>query len=217
MTTNEVDIYDGRFIHPFTCVVAGQSGAGKSTFIQNLIYNSDVLISSRFDYIIIFQGVEDPSFQNIVHPNIEFHIGLPIDFSSFIKPDKAGLFVIDDLQSEITKNQDAAGLFQKYSAHNNLSIILTLQNLYCAGKERVNIIRNSNYIIIFNSPLDLTPICLLSRRIAPHDSKALQRLMFSILKTHRYIILDGKQSTPIQLRFRTDIFNGFQRVFYPYI
>ena len=53
-----VEVYDGRLKHPFTCVVAGPSRSGKSTFVRNLLLKQDCLIDTAFDYVIIFLGTD---------------------------------------------------------------------------------------------------------------------------------------------------------------
>ena len=51
-----LQVLDGRFRHPFTCVVSGLSQSGKSTFVCNVLLKQNDLIDMDFNYVYIFLG-----------------------------------------------------------------------------------------------------------------------------------------------------------------
>ena len=57
----EIKTYDARIHHPFTAIVNGPSGAGKTTFVHKMLLDKDV-IDTTFDKIYIFIGT--PLSQN---------------------------------------------------------------------------------------------------------------------------------------------------------
>ena len=57
-----METLDAQWKHPFTCVVAGPSGNGKSTFIRHLMLSQEKIIDAQLDYIYIFIGTD--AFEN---------------------------------------------------------------------------------------------------------------------------------------------------------
>ena len=208
--------FDARLRHPFTMVVAGPSGSGKTTFIASLLTKAHLLIDTEFDYIVCFLGSTDPKLKELVSvygPRITFVSGLPDDFNKYIDSTKNGFILIDDLMSESTKASKVTELYTKTSHHANVSVCLVLQNLYHHGQERHSIMRNSHYLVIFHNPLDQSVIYTLAHRINPMNKSAVTKIFMYAQSKFRYLLLDGKQGTLPEARFRTDIFNDFQRCF----
>ena len=75
---------DTRLVHPFTCVVAGQTGCGKTTFITRLLGHSSTLINLPPENITRCYGEWQPLHYTLsaTHASINFVDGLP-DLSSF--------------------------------------------------------------------------------------------------------------------------------------
>ena len=218
MMEHPVTSFDARLQHPFNMIVAGPSQCGKSTFVLNLLKQSERLISCNYDYIVVFSGSTETLFQQLVgtlpNTNIKFVQGLPDDIDEYILPNHAGLFLFDDLQRQASTEDIIGDIFTKRGHHENLSVCLILQNLFHEGKERRTCQRSCHYMILFQNPLDNSITYIIASRLDPVRKKALATLLTSVLRTHRYILIDGKQDTPPQARLRTDIFNNYQRCFY---
>ena len=84
---------DGRLAHPFTCIVSGPTGSGKSVFTLKLIVHAREIISPPLERILFFYGEYKKIFDN--YPGVDFHDGLP-DLS-FFDGKKRTLLVMDDL------------------------------------------------------------------------------------------------------------------------
>lgn len=209
--------FDARLIHPFCAIVAGPSSAGKTSWIANLLKHEEQLISVRYDYIIVFVGIETPIIKELeLHLEGRLRIikGIPDHVETLINAEKNGLFIFDDLMGSITKQAQISQIFTCFSHHCNLSCIIILQNLFCDGKERTTFMRNSQYLVLFNNPLDQTVPFILSHRIKPSRKSTVVKMMFHVMSTYRYILIDGKQDTPESARFRSDLFSGlYQRCF----
>lgn len=116
------------------------------------------------------------------------------------------LLIIDDLMREASNNV-VLDLFTKGSHHKNLSIIFISQNLFHKGSGQRDISLNTNYIVLFKNPRDRAQIQYLSRQVCPENPKFLTQVFYdATLKSHSYLFLDLKQSTPENCRFRTSIF-----------
>ena len=71
---------DSRLEHPFTCIVSGSTGSGKSVFTLKLIEHAQQIISPPSERILFCYGECQKIFDN--YPVVEFHDGLP-EMSSF--------------------------------------------------------------------------------------------------------------------------------------
>ncbi|XP_074115790.1 uncharacterized protein LOC141538307 [Cotesia typhae] len=139
---------------------------------------------------------------------VEFREGLPQ--SSDFDDNLPKLVVIDDLMREAS-NGAIVDLFTKGSHHKNLSVMFLSQNLFHQGKGQRDISLNTNYIVVFKNPRDRAQIFHLARQVYPEDPKFLQEAYFDATsKAHGYLLLDLKQSTPENCRFRTCIFPSDQ-------
>ena len=96
-------------------------------------------------------------------------------------------------------------LFTKGSHHNNLSVIFITQNLFHRGQREISL--NSNYIVIFKNPRDRAQIRHLARQLCPENPKFLQEAYSdAVAKPFHYLLLDLKQDTPENCRYRACIF-----------
>ena len=64
---------DSRLAHPFTCIVSGPSGSGKSVFTLKLIEHAQETIIPTPERILFFYGEYQKIFDN--HPGVEFQDG----------------------------------------------------------------------------------------------------------------------------------------------
>ena len=115
---------DSRLAHPFTCIVSGPTGSGKSVFTLKLIEHAREIISPSPERIIFCYE----EYQKIFHsyPGVDFHDGLP-DLSSF-DGKKRTLLVMDDLMT--STDDRVVDIFTKISHHRKLSVVYLTQNLF---------------------------------------------------------------------------------------
>ncbi|GFW13671.1 uncharacterized protein TNCV_1211371 [Trichonephila clavipes] len=81
-----------KLVHPFTLILAGPSGSGKSQFVKKLIENK--MIKPFPKNIIWCYGVYQALYEEM--PNISFHEGIPSNLHQY----SDALIVIDDLMGE---------------------------------------------------------------------------------------------------------------------
>jgi len=76
---------DLKFRHPFSCIVSGPSGSGKSSFVTRFFQNIDYLCSEpTFAGGIVWSYVEKsaaPS-RHLLPANVRYNEGVPEDFGS---------------------------------------------------------------------------------------------------------------------------------------
>ena len=152
-------------------------------------------------------------------PGIEFVKGIAanIEDEHFLNPAIRNLIVIDDL-SEASNDKRICDLFTKGSHHRNLKVICLVQNLYYQGKERCTMSLNSQYLVLFNSPLDQQQITVSARQMYPGQSeKFLNTYRMATYKPFGYLLIDLKTDTglmcfsrPISYHSRSAIFLLFR-------
>lgn len=208
-------IMDARWKHPWTCMVCGPTACGKTYFVKRFFRCINTMSDTKFARILFYYSEWQPGYIEY-GDNVEFHEGLPqnIDYSSDQCPK---LVIIDDLMREASNNT-VIDLFTKGSHHKNLSVIFITQNLFHQGRGMRDISLNANYIVIFKNPRDRAQIRHLAQQVCPENTKFLQEVYNdATIMPHGYLLLDLKQSTPDNCRFRTSIFpdDEYQYVYIP--
>ena len=203
------DEFDVRLKTPFSLVLAGPSGAGKTHFLTELLVNHKVLIDREPDVILYLYGeyLQDTfnKLKRIFGDKINFVKGLNFEIEQF-DGKKNNFIIIDDLIQEAVVSREVNDLFTRASHHRSINVILISQNIFCQGPFSVSINRNAHYVVVFKSPRDVSQLNCLAKQIMPGKTKViLDSYKDSTLRNHGYLLLDFKQSTPDNLRLRTNI------------
>jgi septin family protein len=113
---------DLRFAHPFTCLVAGPTKAGKTTFVKNLIKNRSNLISEPLSKIWWCYGEYQESYEELKN-DVLFIKGFP-DMSVLREHSPLPqLLILDDLMQELQNDSHLTELFTRGCHHLNISVI----------------------------------------------------------------------------------------------
>lgn len=193
---------DLRWKHPFSAIVAGPSGSGKSVFVTRFIKHITEMCDTQFDRINWHYGSGggggDPNNTNINLieglPNLEEYNGKePV------------LVIIDDMMREA--NETVVDLFTKGCHHRNISVFFITQNLFHQGRGQRDISLNAHYIVFFKNPRDRAQIRYLARQVYPDNPKFIEEAYADATRVpHGYLLVDLKQSTPEEIRIRASVF-----------
>lgn len=198
--------------HPFTAIISGPTGCGKTFFTFKLIANASELIEPKPEKIMYCYGEFQPIFKDF--PEVIFNEGLP-DTTEFDGKERT-LVILDDLMTET--NDEVVRIFTKYSHHRNVSVIYLSQNLFYKSKQSRTISLNAHYLIIFKNPRDACQVATLARQMFPTRSKFLiDAFKDATEKPYGYLFIDLKPFTDEKFRIRTNIFpdDRFQYVYLP--
>lgn len=196
-------------VHPFTCMLAGASGSGKTELIFNIL--AAKLIDQKPEKIVYCYSRWQERFNNYSY--ITFHEGLP-DVDS-LDPNVVNLVVLDDSMTSVGKDKAILDFFTVDSHHKNISVFFLTQNLFSQGKYSRTISLNCHYMILLNNPRDKSQINFLSRQMFPNNTNFLVEC-FDDATSHQfgYLFLDFKQSTDNNMRVQTGILPTDTRIVY---
>ena len=202
---------DPRWKHPFTALIAGPTGSGKTVFVNKLLTHLSDMVDPVPEEIIWCYGEWQPIYETM--KGVHFVEGLPDMEQWGVGDKKRRLVVIDDLMAEtddrITK------LFTKGSHHRDISVLYIVQNLFGKNKEQRTISLNSHYIVLFKNPRDGAQITNLAKQMYPGRVSYVQESFKDATATpHGYLLLDLRQDTPDHLRLRSNIFPYEKQVVY---
>lgn len=208
--------FDTRFQHPFSMIVAGASGTGKTHFVRTLLQDGQV--NPPFVSVYWFYSEWQPAYETFP-PHVKFVEGLPdsldTDFGDSRFP---RCMVFDDLMVQCSTNSVIREAFLQKRHHANMSVILILQNLFCQGKEMRNIHLNTQYVVLFASPRDKSQFGFFARQVEPEGIKFLKSAYKqAVSHPYNHFLADFKPLTPDEWRYRTNTLTRTnQYVFRPF-
>ena len=216
---NVMKIVNGHLCHPFSMIVSGSSQSGKTEFIASLLRERSNLINKDINKIIWCYGIHTNKLIMLKQEfgkQIDIIAGIPNNLIDLLKKNsKHGVLVVfDDLVDSICNNKQIFDLFVKGVHHMNISVICVLQDFYASGNYRVSMIRNTNYMVIFPSPMDMALVDLIARKVLPRK----QKLFFDVFNyatkaPYGYLLISGHPESDKDLRFRSDIFGEYQLIY----
>ena len=113
-----------QLVHPFTCMVAGMCGSGKTVWVQSLLQQAQTMIDQPPERIIWCYSLWQPAYMQLLMmmQTIEFVKGFPeyLENDSYLDVNICHLIVIDDQTIEAQKDNWIVNLFTKGSHHQNL-------------------------------------------------------------------------------------------------
>jgi GTPase SAR1 family protein len=143
--------HDLRFKHPFSCIISGPSGSGKSSFCIRFLQNLDTLCTERnFDGGILWCYGEKNAIPSQQLASIDavgrvrYHEGVTENVLN--EEDRPCLINLDDLSNEVY-SKEVCHLFTKGSHHRSISVILIIQNLFHLGRYCRDISLHAKYLV----------------------------------------------------------------------
>ena len=95
-------------------------------------------------------------------------------------------------------------------------MLYLVQNMFPKNKESRKISLNSQYMVVFNNPLDASHMSHLTRQMFPGRMKFVQEVFKDATSvSYGYLLVDLNQDTPEDMHLRTTIFpeDGVQYVY----
>ena len=205
-----------QLVHPFTCMVAGMTGSGKTVWVQSLLQQAQTVIDQPPERIIWCYSQWQNAYTQLLMmiPTIEFVKGIPesLENDTYLDVNIRNLIVIDDQMIEAGKDNRIVNLFTKGSHHRNLSVIYIVQNLFHQGKGNRSISLNSHYLVLFKNPRDKLQILTLAKQMYPSETAwFIKEYEEAVRRPYGYLFVDLRPTTPDRCRLRTNVLPGEER------
>ena len=111
-------------------------------------------------------GQWQPLYEDLQKRIYRIKQGIPdyLDNSQFIDPSKRNVIIFDDLMTEAKCDQRIADLIWKGSHHRNISLVYLTQNVFPQGRACRDIALNTQYLVLFNNPIDRQQVATLAKK-----------------------------------------------------
>ena len=120
---------DVRLQHPFSMLVAGGRGAGKTTFTKHLLKERDWLMHPTPQRIVWRYAKHHPNFlkelMEVVQA-VDYVQGIPSEIDSLFDRNVNNLIILDNMMDEVTQDKRVSKLFTR-GRHDNVSVIYLTQ------------------------------------------------------------------------------------------
>ena len=209
-----ISTFDVRLKTPFSCILAGPSRAGKTTFVFNLLSQADYLFQKKPDYVIYYYNQWQPLFDQMKSKHLvdEFKNFVPtkkeLESLSSKKKGKNNIcIIIDDFMQ--VQSEDISEVFTALSHHLNLNCIYITQNLFSKNNRYMrDMSLSATYLVLFKNPRDSSQIVHLAKQFAPGRVQSVVNAFRELTKKpYSYVLFDLHQASEEEIRMRTHIFS----------
>ena len=191
-------IYDTCLVWPYSLLLCGSTGCGKTTWIIDLLKHHEELCSHTPKKLIWIK---------IWFPcQCEFINGFPEDLLSHLEQtsDHGSLCIFDDVMNEVSSNSMVSKLFTRGRSYLGCSLVSMLQNIFPKGTQSRTISINAQYQVLFRNPS--LQISIFARQLCPHNSKDfLEIYKRAAQRPYGYLFCCFTQSCADELRYHTNV------------
>lgn len=216
---------DIQFRHPFTSIISGSTGSGKSEWVMKLLSRSRVLLTEPVVEILYCYGelnanvLELQRAGQIKGIKVYAHNGVPTEDEVRQRARRTGgklLMILDDLMVGMSQ-QFLDTLFTRGSHNWGVSVVLISQHLFM--KELRVARNNSHYLVLLRNPAGELQIRTLATQLFPGKMAFFIEAYNDACKNNfGYLLVDMHPSSPQTLRLRTHIYgenDGIITVYMP--
>ncbi|CAF2033331.1 unnamed protein product [Rotaria magnacalcarata] len=194
-------------------MLIGNSGAGKTYLMLQMIRNREKLFDKPINKIVYCYSVFQPIFNDF--PEVTFHEGLIKNVEEIFPAsdgDMHHILVLDDQIMQLNDPEDGkiiSKLFLIYSHHLHVNVYLLSQNLFFQNKHMRNISLNTHYIFLFRMKRDVTQVKRFLTQLAPGKTQLLMDTYNKITnKPYSYACFDLSPGIEESFIIRSEILPG---------
>ena len=154
------------FEHPSCILVVGPTRSGKTQWVCKLLICKEEKFNPVPTSILYCYTHWQPSYDNLkdLMPEIEWHKGLPT-----LENHNNAIVILDDLMDASMNNESIMQAFTQKSHHQNITVILMMQNLFHQGSKARTMHLNAQNYVLFKNPRDKQQIKTLAMQMYPNN------------------------------------------------
>ncbi len=208
-------MFDLRFPHPCSIIVAGPSGVGKSTWLYRLLTEKKKLIFPVPSKIVLFYAEKQDLYVRMEKEKLvdEMIYGEPDyeDLRNICMPNKGenGTLILVDDALAMLSSKAMQLMFCQGVHHMKASLILCVQSIFAPSNEYRLMSLNSHFFVIFRQKRDSRQVMTFASQVAPYMTNFfIQAYERSTRQKYGYLICCFRADVPEALLLRTNIFRG---------
>ncbi len=201
--------------HPFTSLLCGSTGCGKSSWIKSFLQERNKLMTPCPKHRILFYTEPQELYTYFLRNNLITRLVCVQDELSYekikemcleYKTDGGCLLIIDDAW-KLMNSEAMQLLFVQGSHHLKASLMVVTQTLFGQTKDFRVCSLNSQIFVIFKSPRDSRQLITFGSQMYPYRKNFfLEAYNRSTRQPYGYLVISCRQETPEVLRLVTNIF-----------
>lgn len=194
-----------KFDLPFRLILAGGSGSGKTEILKRFLSSPDDYFDDKFDKVLYFTKTDpDPELYRL---STQTFNRMPTD-EDLVNDERLNiLIIIDDFGFEASKSELVCKIFQS-GRHENLSCILTLQNLFERGCMNRSVSLSASHMVLTRPIRDKNQSSHLSFQMYPEHRKLIPQIFSKFITTpFSFLLINLRQHIPDCIRLQSD-FDG---------
>ena len=194
-----------QLVHPFTCMVAGMTGSGKTVWVQSLLQQAQTVIDQAPERIIWCYSQWQNAYTQLLMmiPTIEFVKGNleSLENDSYLDVNKRNLILIDDQMIEAGKDNRIVNLFTKRIASPKSERYLhRAKSVPSRQRQPKHQLEQSLQILT------------LTKQMYPRETAwFIKEYEEAVRRPYGYLFVDLRPTTPDRCRLRTNVLPGEER------
>ena len=193
---------DLRLKLPFTLIVSGSSRCGKSELLKRLLLQEHCFDHPITEIVWVHtpNALDNKLVQDLQHLPVKFVENYPEEAlrkKELFSSETGKLLILDDIYIQPNNNQSLFELFNIASNHQNISVVLTVQNLLastpaqrgCVG----SLLRSCGYVVLFVNRRMLPVVKSIASTYFPDQKRCVLEPFNQLMKSgaqHSYIVID---------------------------
>ena len=182
---------------PFTLLISGSSGAGKTKFVENILRHGKIDTSPKtiyYHYPPELTSIPVKWHSFFPSLNIKYIQGLPDETEwNQVKPNS--LVIIDDMYVECVNSEAASKAFKIYSKKRNFSIVLISQFFFDRGTYSSTIRNNIEYFTLFENHGNMSMNRMIAEKLG-YIKRYKEAAQTAYDKRHGYVMISVSSKVP---------------------